>query len=511
MDQAKLNEFLAHFPRSISDEIKEYTIETVLKDSRYMFTKRSRTGQQYGFCTYCKQEMRTENFKHNKFYDCHKCGSKCMAKDHGRGRKYLSDSGYFVWYEKSLTDPNTIVAQGFLVRRDYSDEYREIETKYINTSRYVFTPGEAKMYANYYWQGDDWHLRNTIVSECSNNMANRSCYWSYPNIEKAVQGTPFQYSTWEEHTYYGDDMLRFFDLYAKYPCVEYLTKLNMKLLVRDKLFGRATFSAINWRAKRIDKVLKLNKQEIKEIRDKNLNITFFSLYCYGQAKKEGKPFTLEGSIEASHQLYGDSDVLKQVRKYAKIKDIFNYIKRQEEAVSKMKDREHHWRPTVRFWRDYLETCEKLLMDLSDEMLLFPKDLYKAHNAAVKKLKLVGNKLLDKKIEKRMDQLKSFEFSNDQFFIRPAESSNELNKEGNTLSHCVANYTDRYADGKTIILILRSKKNPDQPLYTLEILKGNIQQIHGKRHKQPTGEVQAFVEQFKKAKLRKKNRKQAVSA
>ena len=60
-------------------------------------------------------------------------------------------------------------------------------------------------------------------------------YCSRDSIKKAVKGTPFQYSTYD--SYIDGDMVKFFSLYARYPCVEYLTKFGMSELVEAKLIG----------------------------------------------------------------------------------------------------------------------------------------------------------------------------------------------------------------------------------------------------------------------------------
>ena len=38
-----------------------------------------------------------------------------------------------------------------------------------------------------------------------------------------------------------------------------------------------------------------------------------------------------------------------------------------------------------------------------------------------------------------------------------------------MSHCVyTNYSDKYIDGRVLILLVREKNNPDTPFYTLEL-------------------------------------------
>ena len=63
----------------------------------------------------------------------------------------------------------------------------------------------------------------------------------------------------------------------------------------------------------------------------------------------------------------------------------------------------------------------------------------------------------------------YAYENDNYIIRPAKGKQELFVEGTVLSHCVyTNYSDKYLNGKVLILLVREKDNPDTPFYTLEL-------------------------------------------
>ena len=95
---------------------------------------------------------------------------------------------------------------------------------------------------------------------------------------------------------------------------------------------------------------------------------------------------------------------------------------------------------------------------------------------------------------------------EEYLLRLPKNPAEIRKEGNTLHHCVANYIDRMVGGETTILLIREKKKPDQPFYTLEVKYGRIIQCRGKYNEDMTGEVKAFVDQFKRKKLNQMERK-----
>src|SRR5690606_30740718 len=120
------------------------------------------------------------------------CKSRCMVKASGRGRKYLRDSGYFVWYDRSRKESNSIVARGIYVVRDYSESYTNVETQYTVTSMYLFEPGKSRMIDSYLWNDTYWRKRKSIISESGTSMQNIRCHYSRESIKKAVKGTLFQ-------------------------------------------------------------------------------------------------------------------------------------------------------------------------------------------------------------------------------------------------------------------------------------------------------------------------------
>ncbi|KEF40440.1 PcfJ-like protein [Schinkia azotoformans MEV2011] len=507
LEKSELDEILAHFPEKINQAMVDYVTDVVLLSSRYIFTKRSGSGQQYGYCTHCKKTFKTPNLKHNENTSCLECQSICTVKASGRGRKYLQDRGYFVWYEKSLVNSIAITARGIEVYRDYSGDYKKVQTDFHVTAIYLFEPGKTLMIDRYYWNSS-WRKRKSIISESNTSKKNIRCYYSRESIAEAVKGTLFQYSTWEKFDH--NELLEFFDLAAKYPCIEYLSKLGLTNLIKDKLVGRKTYSAINWRGKTLDKVLKLPKQEIKAIRDSKISVSYFSLYLYHQSKKDGSNLDLKEAVHLSHLVEPfREDDLKVLQNYTTMRKIYSYIKKQ--YANKNKKHYYHAPQVIGTWKDYIADCKKLEMDITQESILFPTYLYKAHQDTIKKIKYKEDQELNELIAKRLKVLNSYSFEYKGFFIRPVISTKELIDEGNALSHCVGGYAKQYAKGGTDIFVIRKVSEPDKPFYTVEIRNNVIYQAYGFKNELPTKDVQAFIDAFTKAKLtkRSKGRKVAV--
>src|SRR5699024_2006844 len=66
--------------------------------------------------------------------------------------------------------------------------------------------------------------------------------------------------------------------------------------------------------------------------------------------------------------------------------------------------------------------------------------------------------------------KKYFYEDENYMIRPARSAEEIVMEGRTLHHCVggAGYLNSHNTGKTYILMLRYKKEPEIPYITVEV-------------------------------------------
>ncbi|GAV13256.1 PcfJ domain-containing protein [Paenibacillus sp. NAIST15-1] len=509
-DDAKLDKFMAHFPQQISSEIVDYATNVVLLKSRYIFVKRVK-GIQFGYCTHCKENFVTpEMLKHNDSTSCPKCNSECTVKASGISRKRLADFAFFMWYEKSTQNPKAIIARGMHVLRDYSGDYQEVETKYRCNHMYLFEPGNSELYE---WAYGGWTKRKSIISQFETSMIRTACFISQENIKSAVSGTPFQYSTWERYFdrgYYAQtDMVKFFDLAARYPCIEYLTKLGMHGFITTKLDGGQTYGAVNWHGKSIEKVLRLTKAEAKEWLRLSYKGDAESLHSYQHFKKLGLGFSFDQARELSQFSRGagryNRERLQPLLKRGSLQRILRYFLKQLDAK-----RYSSASYVFSDWKDYLGECEELGMDLSSESVVFPNDLRVAHQKTMRSIKIKRDEAVNTRIKQLVKKLGSkYSFTHNGLFVRLAGSSIELFDEGEALSHCVGRYAELYSNGKTTLLVIRRESEPDTPFYTMEVNDGKVLQCRGLKNCSMTPEVKAFVERFIDEKLTKKKRIKAI--
>jgi len=531
MAENRFEDFDAHFPKDISSDLINFVHEECLIGSRYLFVQRlGSTTIQRGFCTHCKQDRiikSTKALKHNESWRCDSCKSMVIVKSSGLGRGKLVGRGYVVWYEKSLVDPKAMVCTGYKIIRDYREGV-DIETKFTPVMRCVFAAGSAVMaLRSHYRSGffsnrctyflDGWEFAKKPRTQVGKHYFTRLSYKSIENIRAAASGTPFQYSTWEQYTTYRNpdfvsDMVEFFDLAASYPCVEYLTKAGFRKVVEAKLHDEPTYGAIYWQGKTLQKVLRLTKLELRELRDSGLSFTPKQLHFFQKSKKAGKrlaladAFVLADIDDDYYQKYYIAEFLKRTTE----EEMTKYILKQV--------RNNHYSNATSAaiaWLDYQRECVQLGMDLKQERYLFPNNLKEAHTKTFERIRQKKDKRLNGKIERRLtEELNAYRFEHMDLIFRPAASSGELFVEGKTLEHCVGGYSGRYAEGKTNIFLIRQAAELDKPFYTLEINDDRIVQCHGFKHCAMTPEVQeavnAFFAFYKKKAKQMKNRQGATA-
>ena len=519
-------EYMKHFNDRITKEIKSFATDEVLIDSRYLFTRREGK-KQLAYCTHCKKEYEpAETLKHQAIYrpyhychaglmqcapdpaapvKCPNCKSDCHVKASGVSRKYLVDVKYFVYFEKSLIDPEAITARGFIAVRDYTKDYRDVQTQYLEATRYLFKMNGSRMFSNntYYWnkefhnRGRYWESRASIFPDARHEKYGGE--YSYESLMDATRDTPFQYSCWQQF-YKDHNILRFLDNYSRYPCIEYLTKLGLKKIVDDKLTGKRTYGAVNWKGKTLNNVLKLTKDELKEIKENHINVDCHFLYFYRMAKKNGADLTMTELGSINIPIYYEDEFLEMVEQ-SSFRKAINYIKKQCKTNPKIFSTSA---AVARTWHDYINDCKTLGLDIKDLKVAFPTKLHNAHQNTNKQVRIKADKEMNIKIAARAKQMKKLCFSYKGLTIRPAQSTEELIAEGKALHHCVGGYAPQYASGRSTILLVRQNKKPNTPFYTVELYNSEmkITQVRGKNNCPADEKVKKFIETYKKEILAK---------
>jgi hypothetical protein len=500
----------AHFG-PISKEMIDYVENKVLLHSRYLFTQ-TVMRVQYAYCTHCNQHHRPEEtLKHCQKAVCPHCSSQCTVKKSHVGRKYLQDKAYVVFYEKSIIDPRVMTAVGFYVRRDYSGDYKNVTTYYKASCSYVFKEnGESTMYYTGYYSDTQWYKRENITSEYPLYKNGVPCYCSLESIKAAVKGTPMQYSTWENYwDGSGSDMTKFFGLYSKYPCIEYLTKLKYEYFVWAKLYDMRTYDAIKWSGKTIEEVLRLRKKDLKQfISNKSTilerdEIGALTLRLYQLTLKDSNRPNFEELKRIATNVYPYFSQMKPMFKFQNVRACARYIEKQ---FSKNRRVFYDKTSVVTMWKDYMEECKALEFDLKRLEIVFPHNLATAHESTMSQVKIQMSEIEKRRIAQRAQELEVYRFAWRDYIIRPAQSGQEIIDEGKVLSHCVGGYAQRHAKGETSILMIRKYADQDTPFFTLELKDGQVKQVYGYKNLRMSGDLIELIDAFKTEKLVKGKRK-----
>ncbi|GAA0434566.1 hypothetical protein GCM10008934_25030 [Virgibacillus salarius] len=498
-------EFLAHFPKEVSQELVDYVRDIVFYESRYVFVKTVK-GIQRGYCSHCEKDYMIDQLqplKHNETWTCQHCASPVVVKSAGRGRKNLFTDAYVVWYEKSQVDSQAIVAMGLHVCRDYED-YRNVKTMFRKVSMYLFEPGYSEQRVYIGWR-DVWSKLKKIRSESTGLMQYKGTFISHENVATTVQNTPFQYSTWESYkNLYGrEDLVHFFALAARYSCIEYLTKIGFRKFIEAKLTGLRTYGTINWNGKTLEKVIRLSKSELKQLKRERVIPRPELLYVYQTLKKHG----LSVSFETA-DLLDDLFIEEAIKLHEPLDFVTKYALKQR---SKSLLAYHSTSSIIRDLRDYWQEAEELGLDVTKDHIKYPNNLQKAHEDTSRRIKIKVDEKVNEQIKKRLPSLERHSFTQGRLHIRPAASSIELFDEGKALKHCVGQYAKRYAEGDTDIYVIRKNDAPNKSYFTVEIQQNRVIQCRGFRNCNMTKEVAAFIEAFVLEKLKRRKRNRNLSA
>jgi len=498
------------FDSIFNSALRKRIDESALLYSRYLFTDRH-TGISY--CSHCHHSFERSGATHNQEDYCPKCKSRCTVKMTGIGRGRLTDEVYYVEYKKSSSVKGAVLAIGVIATRDYSEDYNNVQT-YINKKvLYLLEVGNPRMWRYDYWTGNRYEASSVHSLAVAPSWISSHISWLYKyeakeTFFKAAKGTKLQYG--EEiinvYTEPNESLIPAIAMFCKRPKIEYLYKSGLTELASDAIHDYKTYHAINWRATTPTKLLKLDMQAIRELQKYPFqqHIGCRELRAIQAIRKNSNNIYVTSMIRliSCSDNYGENIKSLRILEYTTMQKALNYIDKQIEIYPKETEKQ-----IMSTWLDYIEECEQLEYDLSDDRVLRPKDLNKAHQNNIKMIKYKENAALDEKINKLLSEYRKLGFEFGQLFIRPAESTKEIVDEGAALSHCVGRYCSSYADKKNILLFVRMRAEPDKPYYTMELdpktLK--IRQCRGYKNKsyKDDEKVKGFIDKFEQKILRSK--------
>ena len=142
-------------------------------------------------------------------------------------------------------------------------------------------------------------------------------------------------------------------------------------------------------------------------------------------------------------------------------------------------RDSYYCTLFELYRDYLDAAYALGRCMEHSAVLWPEQLYTAHDMAVAELadtqaRTEGSRRAVSLKERRL----KYEFEMDGLRIVFPATAGAIRREGKVLDHCVGGYASRHMSGVCTILFLRRADDPHTPYITIEMDGNKIRQIHG---------------------------------
>ncbi len=382
-------------------------------------------------------------------------------------------------------------AANFAVFLTHGDElyvrcfHRYFGGNLVERQRYVF----AKDGAVRYGKKDEklW----TVRTEFREPVFCQTCYgYNFDNTYKPLNLEAISRS-WMKYCcvelYHGGLEMEYLRLYCKHPNVEYIMKSGFGCLIGERCTGYwggiahiAPDRHINWKSNNLLKMLGLNRDECKVLRDRASDYEIYMMWRDNFPKY--KPDELLILANQFHYEVGTAQNFTQTTGLSPVR-IARYLGSQSISNSD--------------YSDYLRQCINLKYNLHDTAISMPRDFIAMHTRLSELVEYQKNEKAHQAFMQNMEMRERFCFSSGGLMIRQPNSMAEIIAEGKRLHHCVGGYAERHAYGKLHILFIRTAEKPNVPFYTMEVsLLGEIVQVRGLRNTVMTDAVKAFVEEYK---------------
>lgn len=447
----------------------------------------------------------TEEPKEGTYGTCPMCGArgqyKCQGKvkgEHSRsihlflGQKY-KENGVVMRY----VEVKKKWILGLICGEKGTEMYNACEElSGIEVARAYFEPGK-KMQIDYHKYNP--YLGENFWDDCNlYGMQNIPICEApiMPETYEEMKGTMFQYSALQEYAKSVREVnaIDYLERYRQTPQIEVLVKLGL-IGVVDKLVKCYYGIVADENARRLDEFIGIRKERVKQlIRSKGDTQL---LEVMQMEKRQGQNWT-EEQIEHLAETALRGTQIEMAMGYMTLQKLLNRIEKYAgcQYGTKCSGATARIRHTATTYVDYLTMRLNLGYDLNNTVYQQPRDLGEAHAKMVME---TNKEKADKHLREMAERYpnirsryrslrKKYFYEDENYIIRPARSAEEIVMEGRMLHHCVggASYLNSHNTGKTYILMLRFKKEPDIPYITVEIDARNpkIIQWYGEKDRKP---------------------------
>lgn len=300
------------------------------------------------------------------------------------------------------------------------------------------------------------------------------------NPEYALKFPEYKYSAIDGFGRW--DILKYLRLYEQYPQAEMLVKFGML----DLALSKQILVKVG-KDKRFRKWLANNRAE--------LSVKTYYVETVLQAYKTGKPLSEMQEYLKRKKSFVCEKNYKPIRELFQGKDLerfFDYI-----------DKQH---TNCRSYLDYLNACNYLHINMSEDKNRLPHDFKRWHDIRIDEYHTARAEADAKEKAKLYEQFAAVaekylplqRTKVEDYLILIARSPQELVYEGDYLHHCVGRmgYDRKFVREETLIFFVRNRNAPNTPFVTLEysIKSKKILQCYGDKDTKPSDAVLNFVNQ-----------------
>lgn len=456
------------------------------------YFKKISNNKYIGICTECGEKFESTMIKHHTEVSCPHCQSQITTHN----MTFLISDIFRtpVAFAQRSSDGKGIVIRRFEACRNYrkftvndlmgeSDvELNENFAEFEEKERYYFEDGGKcyrEKFESFYSFSDhccnpsEWHTLKTFGVSAD--------FWFYvDNFQSVIKGKPISRLPYELFKSYNSDIVIKMKELTHTPQYEMLYKSGFKVLIEDILRQKCRYQStrqgidnktINLRGKSYQGVLGLTKSQVKAIGVNNLKLSTFSYVK--QAIKDNVPLQLiktallvgDRRLAVTYDCY---EILKDRFPNISVKDVLKWQIKQQYSV------------IAYSLKDYYNQCEQLSIPLDKIENILPRNFDEVHNSFSRKIRYATSQKNEVAYQKHKMIWDFLQVVSNEYEIQLPKNLTEIIREGEMIGHCVGGYTNRVADGTSIILFARKTMDPTTPLATIEInpKTKKVVQYHG---------------------------------
>lgn len=192
----------------------------------------------------------------------------------------------------------------------------------------------------------------------------------------------------------------------------------------------------------------------------------------------------------------DLNLLNFVAEYIYLfEDLLKYVK--ADKVMEYLQMQGLCNHNIQEYYDYIKCCEKMLLDMKDKQVLFPKEFIKEHDKITREFVITKDININERMKSLSNILDLNTYEDDKYIIFPADSVDSLINESSQMSNCVRNYCTIASNSECQIYFMRDKNNIDKSLVTIEVRNGKIVQARAKFNELPSDEINEILKRWEK--------------